>query len=110
MVKVLHKDTTLTTEKLCSINFGENNKKFCLTLRYNGANSYLFLNGTDIYKFKTKDSEVVTPLFLGNSIISVDNMRKTGLYVYDFSIDYDAIEVDDIIDIHKYLMKNWHII
>ena len=34
-------------------------------------------------------------------------MKKTGLtgYVYDFSIDYDAIAVNDILDIHKYLMK-----
>ena len=39
---------------------------------------------------------------------SVDNMKKTGLngYVYDFSVDYDAIAVDDILDIHKYLMEN----
>ena len=38
---------------------------------------------------------------------SVDNMKKTGLYgyVYDISVDYDAITVDDILDIHKYLMK-----
>ena len=38
---------------------------------------------------------------------SVDNMKKTGLngYIYDFSVDYDAILVDDILDIHKYLMK-----
>ena len=38
---------------------------------------------------------------------SIDNMRKTGLnrYVYDFRIDYDAIVVDDILDIHNYLMK-----
>ena len=34
-------------------------------------------------------------------------MKKTGLtdYVYDFSVDYEAIDVDDIKDIHKYLMK-----
>ena len=34
-------------------------------------------------------------------------MKKTGLngYVYDFSVDYDAIAVDDVLDIHKYLMK-----
>ena len=33
--------------------------------------------------------------------------KKAGLngYVYDFSVDYDAIAVDDILDIHKYLMK-----
>ena len=38
---------------------------------------------------------------------SVDNMKKTGLngYIYDFSFDYDAFAVDDILDIHRYLMK-----
>ena len=50
-----------------SINFTENNKKFCLSLHFNGANSYLFVNGTENYKFKAKDSETVgTPLCLGN--------------------------------------------
>ena len=39
-------------------------------------------------------------------------MKKTGLkgYVYDFSVDYDAIAVSDILDIHKYLMKKNEII
>ena len=34
-------------------------------------------------------------------------MKNTGLngYIYDFSVDYDAIAVDDILDIHKYLIK-----
>ena len=80
-------------------------------MHYNGANSYLFVNGTEIHKFKAKDSEiVVTPLYLGNisKDFSVDNMKKTGLngYVYDFSVDYDCIAVDDMLDIHKYFMKN----
>ena len=48
-------------------------------------------------------------LCLGNIVVdfSVDKMRKTGLnaFVYDISVDYDAIAVDDILDIHKYLMK-----
>ena len=71
---------------------------------------YLFVNGTEIHKFKAKDSEIaVTPLFLGNISKDwiVDNMKKTGLngYVYEFSVDYDAIAVDDILDIHNYLMK-----
>ena len=84
-------------------------KKFCLSLRYNGANSYLFINGTEIYKFKAKDPEIVaSPLRLGNisQDWSVDNM-KTGFngYVYDFSVDYDATDVEDIKDIFKYLMK-----
>ena len=96
--------TTLTAEKLYSISYTENDKKFCLSLHYNRANSYLFVNG----KLKVKDSEIVaTPLCLGNISVSVDNMKKTGLngYVYDFSVDYDAIAVDHILDIHKYLMK-----
>ena len=37
--------TILTAEKLLLINFTENNKKFCLSLYYNGANSYLYVNG-----------------------------------------------------------------
>ena len=34
-------------------------------------------------------------------------MKKIGLKdcVYDFSVDYDAIEVSDILDTHKYLLK-----
>ena len=56
-----------------------------------------------------KQKIVATPLFLGNisKDWSVDNMKKTGFngYVYDFSVDYDAIAVDDILDIHNYLMK-----
>ena len=70
----------------------------------------MFVNGTGIYKFKAKDSEIVaTPLCLGNILKdwSVDNMKKkTGFngYVYDFSVDYEAIAVDDIKNFHKYLM------
>ena len=84
-------------------------------MHYNGANSYLFVNGTEIIKFKANDSEIVSyPLCLGNisKDFSVDNMEKTGLngYVYDFSVDYDAIVVDNIIDFHKYLMENNNII
>ena len=77
---------------------------------YNGANSYLFVNGKEIHKLKAKDSEIAAiSLYLVNisKDWSVDNMKKTGLngYVYDFSVDYDAIAVDDILDIHNYLMK-----
>ena len=80
-------------------------------MHYNGANSYLFVNGTEIYKFKAKDSKIVArPLCLGNisKDWSTDDMEKTGFkgYVYDFSVDYDAIAVDNIKDIHKYFMKN----
>ena len=69
-------------------------------MHYNRANSYLFVNVTEMYKFKTKDSMIVaTPSCLGNisEDWSVDYMKRTGLrgYVYDFSVDYEAITVDD---------------
>ena len=101
---------TLTAEKIYSMNFTVTRKKFCLRLHYNGANSYLFVNAIEIIKFKAKYFEIVaSPLCLGNisKDWSVDNMKKTGFtgYVYDFSVDYDSIDVDDIKDIHKYLMK-----
>ena len=85
-------------------------KNFCLSLHYNGVNSYLFVNDTEIIKFKAKDSEIgATPLCLGNisKDWSVDDMKKTGLngYVNDFSVDYDANAVDDKLDIPNYLMK-----
>ena len=50
---------TLTAEQKYSINFTVTKRKFCLSLHYNGANSYLFVNGTEIYKFKAKYSEIV---------------------------------------------------
>ena len=89
---------TLSAEKMYSINFTEQNKKFYLSLHYDWANSYLFVNGEEIHKFKVKDSEITAaPLWLGNisKDWTVDNMKKTGLngYVYDFSVDYDAIAV-----------------
>ena len=93
-----------------SINFTENDTKICLGLHDNGANSYLFVNGAEIYKFKAKDTKIVaTPLCLGNisKDLSLDNIKRTRLngYVHDFSVGYDAIAFDDILDIHKYLMK-----
>ena len=108
-------EQTLSAEKMYSINFTITRKRLCLSLHYNGANSYLFVNGTAIIKFKAKDSEIVaTPLCLGNisKDWSVDNMKNTGLdgYVYDFGIDYDAIAVDDIKNIYKYLMKKNNIV
>ena len=94
---------TLSAKKMYSINFTINNKKFCLNLHYNGAHSYLFVNGTEFYKFKAKDSEIAaTPLCVGNiwKDWSVDNLKKTALngYVYDFSADYNAIAADDILE------------
>ena len=103
-------ESTLTAEKMYSINFTVTKKKFCLSSHYNGANSYLFVNGTEFIKFKAKDSNILAnPLCLGN--ISKDwlvvNMKKTVFtgYIYDSSANYNTVTLDDIKDIHKYLMK-----
>ena len=93
-----------------SINFTASRKKVCLILQYNGDNGYLFVNDTEIIKFKAKDSHIVANLLcLGNisEDFSVANMKKTGLHgsVFDFTIGYRNTAVDDILDIHKYLMK-----
>ena len=80
---------TLTAEKMYSINFTVTKKEFCLSLHYNRANSYLFVNGTGIYKFGNCSS----------SIMSRKHFKRL------VSVDYDATDFDDIVDIHKYLMK-----
>ena len=89
-------ESTLTAEKMYSINFTVTKNKFCLSLHYNGANSYLCVSGTEIIKFKAKDSEIVArPLCLGNisKDWSTDNMKKTGFtgHVYDFSVGYNTV-------------------
>ena len=92
---------TLTAEKMYPINFTVTKKKFCLSLHYNGENSYLFANGKKIVKFKAKDSEiVVSPICLRNisKDWSADNMKKTGLngYVYESNVDYSNFDSSDI--------------
>ena len=61
---------TLSAEKTYSINFTEHNKRFCLSLYYNGSNSYLLVNGKEIHKFKSKDSEI------NNSVVSRKYFRR----------------------------------
>ena len=83
---------------------------FRLSLHYSNENSYKFVNGNEIIRFKSKHPGILPyPLCLGNISRdwSVDNKKKTRLnwYVYDFSVDYDAIVVNDILDIHKYLIN-----
>ena len=61
---------TLTAEKLDSIKFTKDNTKFCLSLHFNGASSYLFVNGTEIIIFKARDSEIV------GSQLCLENFKK----------------------------------
>ena len=109
-------ENSLTAEKMYSINLTITKNKFCLSSHNNGANSYLFVSGKEIIKFKAKDSNIVPrPLCLGNisKDWSTDNMKKTEFtgYVHDFSVDYNnAVTVDDIRDINNYMMKKNNIV
>ena len=72
-------DITFTVEVEYSINFLRWQRKFCLSLLYNGSNSVLFVNATNIYQFKAKDSEIKKyPLCLGNiwKDVTANNMKK----------------------------------
>ena len=79
-----------------SINFTVTKTKFCLSLHYNGAN-YLFVNGTETYKFKAEESEIsLSSIYLGNisKDWSVDKMKRTGFTGF-VCVDYRIISVDD---------------
>ena len=72
----------------------------------------MFVNGKKIIKSKAKNSEIVAnPICLGNisKDFSESNMKKTGLFgsVYYFSIGHNVIAVNDILDIHNYVYKNY---
>ena len=107
-------DTKLTTEKEYSQNFTKQQEKICSSLNYNWVNNYIFVNSVEICKFKASHSEInAAPLCFDIALkdFLVDNMEQTGLYGYfnGFSVDYDSIGVDIILDTHKYLMKKYNI-
>ena len=79
-----------------------------MILHYNGDNSYLFVNGKEIIKFKegNKNINFLTRFCLGSTSdgFSATESREVSLNVYDFSVDYNSIDKSDILTIHKYLM------
>ena len=102
--------TSIDAEKMYSPNFTVDHKIFCLSLYYNGYNSYLFVYGKEVTKFKANNSELIKyRMCLGglSKDYDRDSRKSTGLYgnVYGFSVDYSAISNDKILDIHAYLMK-----
>ena len=89
-------DTTIYAEKMFYRNFTDPGKKFILSLHYNGDNSYVFVNGREELKFKTKTDQIINKnLCLGNlsRYWRKDQSTKTTLYgnIYDFVLDYKAI-------------------
>ena len=119
LIQLIEK-TTIYAEKMYSPNFSAENKIYVLSLHYNGDNSFLFVNGQNVTQFKAKDSVInkTRPLTLGsltipanpsgvNNCLSSKNTNDAKLYgnVYDFSVYYSSISNENILKIHKYLMK-----
>ena len=104
-------DTTLTAEAKYPINFTQSGKRFVSSLNCNGSKNFLFVNDTKVYQFKAKNAEIKDyALFLGNFLkdFTINNMKtKTSLkgVVQLFSADFNPIDINNILDIHKYLMK-----
>ena len=92
-------------------NFSEQQNKICSSLRYNGANSYLFVITVKIYKFKEKVSKINAALLCLCNVLkdfSADKIKNTALYgLYDFLSNYDIIY--DILAIYIRLMKKYYI-
>ena len=108
-------DTTIYAEKIFYRNFTDPGHKFILSLHYKGDVSYLFVNGREELKFKTKTDQIINnQLCLGNlsSDWTKDESKKTSLYgnIYDFVVDYKAIVgTTTIYDMHRYLMTKHNI-
>ena len=104
-------DTTLTAEAKYPINFTQSGKRFVLSLHYNGSSSFLFVNTTKVHQFKAKNSEIrlytVILQLIMHKDFKINNVKKAGLkrVVNFFSVDFNPIDTNDILDIHKYLVK-----
>ena len=87
-----------------SINFSKAKIKFCLSLHYNGNNSYLFVNAKEIYKFKASNKKICLERIY-NKLGATDS-KEISLKgnVNDFSDDYKSMDQSNILNIHKYLM------
>ena len=105
---------TFTAEAKYPINFRQWGKRFVFSLHYNGSNSFLFVSATKVCQFKGKVSEIKNySLCFGNvsKYFTISNVKKTWLKVVLklCSVDFNPIDDNDILDIHKYLIKRaWY--
>ena len=90
-----------SSRKKISINVSRTNTKFCLSLLYTGDDSYLYVNKTEIFKFKANDSTSWYNFYLES--VSKD-FTKDEQHDYDFSVDHSSTKKEDILNIHEYLM------
>ena len=90
-----------TAEIKISIKFSKDNTKLCLSLHYNGDESYLYVNNTEIYKFKAKDIISGYNFCLENVSKDFTKNEQTEISlngtVCDFSVDHSSVKKEDII-------------
>ena len=79
-------DRTGSAEKKFSINFSRAKTKFCLSLHYNGDESYLYVNKTEIYKFKRNDNISCNTFCLGSVSKDFTKDKQREISLYDFSV------------------------
>ena len=90
-------DTTLTAKAKYPINFTQPEKRFALSLHYNGSNSFLFVTTTKVYQFNAKNSEIKDyALCLGNvskdfTINNIKNRIKRSCKI--FFVDFNPIDI-----------------
>ena len=82
-----------------------------MNLHYNADNSYLFVNGKEIFKFKADNKNINFPTqFCLGSIsngFSANESREVSLNgnLYNFLVDSNSIDKSDILNIHEYLVN-----
>ena len=119
---ILGEDPTLgingsfgSPERKFSIYFSKAKTESCLSLRYHGDYSYLFVNAKEIFKFKDHDENANFPtrFYLASTSdgFHYTDSRKVSLgeNVYNFSGDYNTIDKSDILNFHKYVMVKYDI-
>ena len=95
--------------KKFSINFTKENTKFSLSLHYHSDQSYFYVKTTETYEFEVHDNVLLYGFCLGNvpKVFTKDEMSGLPLNctVYNFPVDHSPTEKEDILNIHKYLVK-----
>ena len=104
-------NTTIQAENESKTNCLVPEKNFVFSVHYSGDNSYLYINGVQQYKFKTKYSEIkADKLCLGNTDDYPGDIDTFRGYIYHFSADYQPATTDKIQKIHKYLVEKNNIV
>ena len=88
------------------INFNKTKTNFCLSLHYNGDESYLYVNKTETSKFKTWYNFCLESVSNNFTKEKQSGISSNGT-PYGSSVNHVSIKKEDIHSIHLYLkVKN----